>query len=239
MDFSYSGNHEYDHTAGGLGRDPSGISTDGGWKPNWFIGGQDSGGECSVPLFKRYHMPENGNALYWFSFDYGMIHMIHISTEHDFTKGSAQIKWLENDLKNIDRKKTPWVFIGGHRPMYNSEIYDGDIRVSHYMRAGFEDLMIKYKVDLALWAHMHAYERTCKVNNGKCVTGDEYGITHLTIGNAGASLDGAKYYKREWSLIRYQEYGYGRITIANSSAMLFESFVNKHAKVQDSFWLYH
>ena len=52
-------------------------------------------------------------------------------------------------------------------------------------------------------------------------------------------LDGAKYYKRDWSLVRYQEYGYGRITVYNSSAMLFESFVNKHAAVQDKFYLYH
>ena len=47
------GNHEYDHTAGGIGRDPSGIATAGGWKPSWFNGGQDSGGECGVPMFKR------------------------------------------------------------------------------------------------------------------------------------------------------------------------------------------
>ena len=73
---------------------------------------------------------------YRYSYDYGMIHMIMLSTEHDFTKGSPQIKWLENDLKNADREKTPRVFIGGHRPMYNSEIYDGDIRVSLYMRKG-------------------------------------------------------------------------------------------------------
>ena len=69
-----------------------------------------------------------------------MIHMIMLSTEHDFTKGSPQIKWLENDLRNVDREKTPWVFIGGHRPMYNSEIYDGDIRVSLYMRQGLSRL---------------------------------------------------------------------------------------------------
>ena len=59
------GNHEYDHTDGGIGRDPSHIGTDGGWKPSWFNGHTDSGGECAVPMHKRYHMPENGNSLFW------------------------------------------------------------------------------------------------------------------------------------------------------------------------------
>lgn len=44
-----------------------------------------------------------------------------ISTEHDFEPDSRQYKWLENDLKKIDRKKTPWVIIGGHRAMYASQ----------------------------------------------------------------------------------------------------------------------
>ena len=59
------GNHEYDHTGGGLGRDPSNIATDGGWKPSWFNGGTDGGGECGVPMFKRFHMPDNGNSVFW------------------------------------------------------------------------------------------------------------------------------------------------------------------------------
>lgn len=44
-----------------------------------------------------------------------------MSTEHNFEPGSRQYLWLENDLKKIDRKKTPWVIIGGHRPMYDSQ----------------------------------------------------------------------------------------------------------------------
>ena len=43
-----------------------------------------------------------------------------MSTEHNFEPGSRQFMWLENDLKKIDRKKTPWVIIGGHRAMYAS-----------------------------------------------------------------------------------------------------------------------
>ena len=44
-----------------------------------------------------------------------------MSSEHDYMKGSRQHTWLENDLKNVDRSVTPWVIIGGHRPMYTSQ----------------------------------------------------------------------------------------------------------------------
>ena len=50
-----------------------------------------------------------------------MVHFIMISTEHDLSSSSRQYLWLEEDLKNINRLKTPWVIIGGHRPMYTSE----------------------------------------------------------------------------------------------------------------------
>ena len=45
-----------------------------------------------------------------------------MSSEHDYRPGSRQYVWLENDLKNVDRTKTPWVVLGGHRPMYCSQI---------------------------------------------------------------------------------------------------------------------
>ena len=71
------------------------------------------GGECGVPTYHRYHMPDNGNSLFWYSFDYGMVHMVMMSTEHDFTPGSKQYMWMENDLKKVDRKVTPWLMVGG------------------------------------------------------------------------------------------------------------------------------
>jgi phosphodiesterase/alkaline phosphatase D-like protein len=51
-----------------------------------------------------------------------MVHFIMISTEHDLTPWSRQYIWLEQDLKNVNRSKTPWVILGAHRPMYTSEI---------------------------------------------------------------------------------------------------------------------
>ena len=57
------GNHEQDHNSGGS-KDPSGASGEG-WHPWWGNFGDDSGGECGVPMYYRFHMPDNGNALWW------------------------------------------------------------------------------------------------------------------------------------------------------------------------------
>jgi len=57
------GNHEQDHTSGGS-KDPSGAPGEG-WHPWWGNFGDDSGGECGVPMYHRFHMPDNGNALWW------------------------------------------------------------------------------------------------------------------------------------------------------------------------------
>lgn len=58
------GNHEQDHMSGGS-KDPSGAPGEG-FHPWWAPGfGTDSGGECGVPMFYRFHMPDNGNAVWW------------------------------------------------------------------------------------------------------------------------------------------------------------------------------
>ena len=46
----------------------------------------------------------------------------------------------------MNRTRTPWLVVGGHRPMYNSEWYSGDYRVSVHERELLEDLLYKYKV---------------------------------------------------------------------------------------------
>ena len=57
------GNHEQDHVSGG-DKDPSGAPGNG-YHPNWGNFGRDSGGECGVPMFYRFHMPDNGNSVWW------------------------------------------------------------------------------------------------------------------------------------------------------------------------------
>ena len=57
------GNHEQDHESGGS-KDPSGAPANG-YHPKWGNFGTDSGGECGVPMFYRFHMPDNGNSVWW------------------------------------------------------------------------------------------------------------------------------------------------------------------------------
>jgi hypothetical protein len=50
------------------GCDPSGAEGQAGFHPAWGNYGDDSDGECGVPMFQRYTMPaeaSGGNALFW------------------------------------------------------------------------------------------------------------------------------------------------------------------------------
>jgi len=82
--------------------------------------GYDSRGECAVPMVHRIHSPSNGNGLFWYSFDVRPIHIIYFSTEHDFCRSSIQYAWLEQDLRSVNRSRTPWLIVGSHRLMYAS-----------------------------------------------------------------------------------------------------------------------
>lgn len=113
-------------------------------------------------------------------------------------------------------------------------LFLGDYIVSVNMQRLFEDLLYKYRVDLAFWAHYHAYERTCKLYKGKCT---EDGILHLIVGTAGKDVDADVWYDKDWSIFRSNDYGYGRVTVSNYSAMLFEWIQNRSKKVVDSVWL--
>ena len=77
-------------------------------------------------------------------------------------------RWIENDLKSVDRSKTPWLLVGVHRMFYcDSSDYrsndDADQTLAARMRDSLEDLFNEYKVC------SHA-ELTCNIMLGtnKC-----------------------------------------------------------------------
>jgi hypothetical protein len=223
------GNHEYDYLSGGLGKDPSGVGIDHGYHPDWGNFLDESGGECGVPMAKRFHMPSSfeSNGVFWYSFNHGIVHTVVISSENDLSIGSSQYRFLEHDLRHVDRSVTPWVVLETHRPLYEGESGEhwmSNTIVGEKMRSEIEDLLYTYEVDLVLGGHYHEYHRTCSgLYQGVC---DSNGPIHITIGAAGAPLDdfyaSVTTYDKPWTA-RYLPgvYGYGKLS-GNMTAMQFQ-----------------
>uniref|UniRef100_K3WC55 Purple acid phosphatase n=1 Tax=Globisporangium ultimum (strain ATCC 200006 / CBS 805.95 / DAOM BR144) TaxID=431595 RepID=K3WC55_GLOUD len=239
------GNHEYCHTSGGE-KDPSGAPGNGYHPPEGNYGA-DSQGECGVPFNKRFIMPANGNKVFWWSVEYGLTHHTQISSEHDYTPGSPMYTWLVNDLKSVDRKKTPWLFLYLHRPMYTSEMYDSDHKLSLFIRKNLEPLLAQYKVDVVFSGHYHAYELTCPVYNETCRT-EPLGTSsnglakakapvHIMVGSAGADVDNVGYFDVPWRVAAELNYGYGRMHVYNATHAQFEFVRNEAKAVTSSSWI--
>ena len=228
------GNHEYDHVTGG-DKDPSHAPGQGGFRPKWGDYGTDSGGECAVPMVRRFHSPSNGNGLFWYSFDVGPVHILYFSTEHNFLINSTQYDWIDNDLRSVNRTLTPWLIVGSHRHMYSSQ-YDsaGENNIAANLQLHLEPLFYKYHVDLNLFAHRHSYERTCPMFQNKCVSD---GVTHVLIGMAGQSLDTSKYQSVEWSKYRDIQFGYTTI-YANQTYLQFTYYHDSDDQIADQFELH-
>lgn len=215
------GNHEFVYSSGG----DKDLSHDEHFVPYWGNQDRDSGGECGVPVVKRFHMPgerSGGNGVFWHSYDFGSLHTVMLSSEHNFGRGSAQYAWLLKDFENVDRMRTPWLIVEFHRPMYNNEGYEGDYIVARHLQGMLEEVLVQYDVDLVLAGHYHSYLRSKRIYKDKA--DENHGIYHFTIGSAGFDADSSSVglYDKDWLEVIQYNYGYGRITIENSTAMHWE-----------------
>ncbi|KAL6786044.1 hypothetical protein ACKKBG_A01170 [Auxenochlorella protothecoides x Auxenochlorella symbiontica] len=160
----------------------------------------DSGGECGVPYYKRFPMPRPNLApdQAFYSFDFGPAHFAVMSSEHDYTAGSPQHLWLAGDLAAVDRERTPWLILMGHRPLYidANDFYwpTGKQTTAIQLQTALEYLLREHAVDLVLAGHHHSYQRTCAVHKGRCMKHSHghhrshHGTVHVCFGHGGADL---------------------------------------------------
>ncbi|KAF5189822.1 Purple acid phosphatase [Thalictrum thalictroides] len=207
----------------------------------------DSGGECGVAYETYFPMPTSAKDKPWYSIEQGSVHFTIISTEHNWSEDSEQYIWMKTDLGSVDRSRTPWVIFTGHRPMYSSA---GGIipSVDPQFVKTVEPLLVDNKVDLALWGHVHNYERTCSIYQSNCKAMPSKGNdgidtynhrnysapVHAVIGMAGFSLDQFPNNADSWSLSRVAEFGYARVH-ATKEDMKIELVNSNTKKVEDSF----
>lgn len=241
------GHQEYDHgTSSKTTTDVSGATTS--FRPVWGNFGAGSGGECGVPVSKRFTMPQDTtgtihtNGVFWYSYDVGGVHTAVLSSEHSLDAKSGQHRWLVQDLTKAQQNKAVhWIVLEMHRPLYNSLARWDDNAVGLGMQNEFEPLLKRYGVDLVLSGHYRAYLRTCAgLFEGLCHNG---GPMHITVGTAGETPSvTTPLFPQHWTAAsRQHTVGYGTVTAVNATALRWE-FVGKDAKtkrwsVLDHTWL--
>ncbi|KAG8049062.1 hypothetical protein GUJ93_ZPchr0009g2434 [Zizania palustris] len=132
-----------------------------------FYGHNDSGGECGVPTQTLFYLPAENRAKSWYKTDYGMFRFCVANSEEDWRAGSEQYRFIEECVSSVDRSKQPWLVFLAHRVLGYSSGSWYEVMMGTYGepmgRDGLEELWQKYKVDLAVFGHIHSYERTCPI----------------------------------------------------------------------------
>ncbi|OIW11348.1 hypothetical protein TanjilG_19604 [Lupinus angustifolius] len=118
----------------------------------------------------------------YYSFEVAGVHIIMLGSYTDYDSKSNQYEWLQGDLKNVDRNKTPWLVVMFHAPWYNSNTDHQGESQSIGMKASMEDLLFQARVDIVVSAHIHAYERFTRVYKEQA---NKCGPLYINVGDGG------------------------------------------------------
>jgi hypothetical protein len=184
---------------------------------------------------------------FWFSRNIPGVHLVFMSTEHEFTPGSAQFNWLQSDLQAANtpgaRDERPFIIVIGHKPMYSSNDYHGS---EVELRDALETLYVENGVNIVIAGHDHFYERTWPVNGEKVSdkgNGDVFGQghepIHLVIGIGGRSAyEELEEPQPEWSAYRENSsYGWTRLVYDDNTRQLEFTHHRIDGTIGDSFTL--
>lgn len=180
-------------------------------------------------LFAGAGVSSESDSNQFYSFNSGYIHYIVLDTEvygeetfyieeadQHWVESEAgrdelrvrQLIWMEQDLKRVNRKETPFVVVCAHRPPFKAP--RGLIDSDNLFGTDIVPLLSNYHVDLLLCGHVHAYLRFDATQfNG-------YRIPPIIVSGAGGSGQVEKP-KSQLDLgifkdVMYDEqYGYGLI----------------------------
>ncbi|KAF3793539.1 Acid phosphatase [Nymphaea thermarum] len=166
-------------------------------------------------------------------------------SEHDWRPGTEQYRFIEHCFATADRLKQPWLVFIAHRVLgYSSYfVYALDGSFGEPMgRESLQGLWQKYKVDLAIFGHIHGYERTCPIYENKCMStekshykGPFNGTINVVAGGGGAIISSFSTLNTSWSLFKDADFGFLKLTAFDHSSLLAEYKRSRDGRVIDSF----
>jgi len=200
--------------------DPYGCST-----PSVFLGSYDF-----------------GNSFY--AFTYGLVRWIILSSYSDTTVGSEQYQWLLRELDTINRAQTPWVVVMMHTQFYTTFHAHNDEIQTTIMRNSMEPLFVKYRINLVISGHDHAYMRTKSMSAGEF---DPSGTSpmYVIVGEGGNKEGHVKEYisdnVEEWVAVRDKTvYGFGTLEVVNATSARWKWIMdqdNDDSSFSDDTWM--
>ncbi len=128
---------------------------------------------------------------YHYTFTYGNAQFFIVDTNRDVGPNSEQYQWLEAELEKC---KATWIFVSHHHPAFSSDENDygdmwkgksthGDLRARQLTA-----LYDRFGVDIVFNGHIHSYERTWPVKEGKVTPA---GTIYMITGGGGGGLETA------------------------------------------------
>ncbi|KAL3437473.1 Metallo-dependent phosphatase-like protein [Aspergillus tetrazonus] len=192
---------------------------------------------------------------FWYSFEYGMAHIVMINTETDFEDapsgkgGSAhlnggpfgaknqQLEFLEADLASVDRDVTPWVIVAGHRPWYTAG------SACTPCQEAFEGLLYTYGVDLGVFGHVHNAQRFLPVYNSVADSNgmqDPKAPMYIVAGGAG-NIEGLSSITKQLDFTEFandEDYTYSTIRFLDRNHLQVDFIDSVSGEVLDTSTLY-
>lgn len=218
---------------------------------NHEIEADDLSGENFVPYRKRWRTPEvkpevvsNDSEVIswlrydfrcrydfggsWYSFSTGPAHFVTLNPYCTNSKPSAQIQWLDEDLKGFSRERTPFLVVLTHAPwLHSSRTHRPENEVATVQLRSSAQPLLANKMDLMFSGHVHAYERSKPVE----------GTRYIVVGHGG---NNEKLYNRwiesQTSAFRSGDhYGWGILTLSPGGHGNFQARRSVDGAVMDSF----
>jgi len=128
----------------------------------------------------------------WYSFRYGDAEFFMIDGNRSLEDQSAQLRWLAEAL---GASTAVWRFAILHQPPYTSDADDyGDTTVTTGLRGdpnvrNIIGLLEYFGVDICFSGHVHDYERTFPILDGRVQAYEDGGVIYVTAAGGGGHLE--------------------------------------------------
>ncbi len=148
-------------------------------------------GEADLYWYKRYHRLPEHEEFYNFQYGNAEFFMLNSNADAELQKGGRQYQWLK---EKVSQSKATWRFVVHHHCPFSSDENDfGDTWKGEKSTMGdpkFDDLKKLYEelqIHVVFYGHVHAYERTHPLKDGKI--DQQKGVVYIKSGGGGGHLE--------------------------------------------------